>query len=69
MEQFKKERKLKVYEKIVRRECGGWYTGSTYKTVPEIRLQGEWLDKLGFEPRTRVKVECEKGKIVITLND
>lgn len=69
MEQFKRERKLKVYEKIVRRERGGWYMGSTYKSVPEIRLQGEWLDKLGFEPRTQVKVECEKGKIVITLND
>lgn len=64
MEQFKKERKLKVYE-TTNVYQGSWHTSTKYKRVPQIRLQGLWLEQLGFEPGTELKVECEGGRIVI----
>ena len=46
------------------------YQTSTYKmiTVPEIRLTGKWLDKLGFKEGQMVNVEQKKNKITITLD-
>lgn len=63
MEQFKKERKMKVYEatRVVQNTC----YSSKYERVPQIRLQGLWLERLGFEPGTELKVECEEGKLII----
>lgn len=59
-------RKLKVYEATERRKGGGWYSGGSYKTVPQIRLQGVWLEKLGYEPGAELRVECKEGKIIIS---
>lgn len=61
---FKKERKMKVYEAITVSR-GKWWNSTKYTTVPQIRLQGLWLEQLGFEPGTTIKVECEQGKIVV----
>ncbi|RHL85815.1 type I addiction module toxin, SymE family [Dorea formicigenerans] len=37
-----------------------------YKSVPQIRLQGAWLENnCGFEPGTNIKVLCEEGRLVI----
>ena len=47
---FKKDRALTVYEAS---------SGSDYKPVPQIRLQGEWLNELGFEPGEKLNVHCE----------
>lgn len=44
---FKKFRDLKVYQK---------YTQS--EVVPEIRLQGKWLQALEFAPGTPITVTC-----------
>ena len=55
----KEDRKLKVYET----------SGYKYKTTSQIRLQGEWLRELGFEPGTPIKVACEGGRLVITRDE
>lgn len=63
MAAFKKERNMKVYEAT--RVVQNTYYSSKYERVPQIRLQGLWLEQLGFEPGAEIKVECEEGKIVI----
>lgn len=55
----KEDRRLKVYET----------SGYKYKTTSQIRLQGEWLRELGFEPGTPIKVACEGGRLVITRDE
>lgn len=66
MAAFKKERRMKVYEATMVSR-GKWWNSTKYTTVPQIRLQGLWLEKdCGFEPGTTIKVECEDGRLVIT---
>lgn len=55
---FKKFRDLKVYEKYM--QC---------EVVPEIRLQGKWLQELEFAPGTPITVTCDGGRLVITKRD
>jgi toxic protein SymE len=57
-----KIRRLTVYTKFRER---------TYDntTVPEIRLEGRWLEKVGFYKGQRVKIEQEQGRLIITLDD
>lgn len=40
-----------------------------YKPVAQIRLQGKWLEELGFVPGTPVNISCENGKLIITTTD
>lgn len=49
------ERHLKVYEG----------SDKDYKPVSQIRLQGKWLESLGFEPGTPFTVKCEAGKLTL----
>ena len=39
--------------------------GSRKAGTPGIRIQGQWLQELGFKVRDPVLVQCEDGKIVI----
>ena len=55
---FKKFRDLKVYQKYMQQEI-----------VPEIRLQGKWLQELEFAPGTPITVTCDGGRLVITKRD
>lgn len=57
---YKRNRKVKVYEAT---------TGTNYKKVPQIRLQGEWLKELSFEPGVELNIECEGGRLIITRLD
>jgi len=59
MSQF---RKLKIYQKHQSRE---W----KYITVPEIRLEGKWLEQLGFEIGKEIEIKQQKNKLTITLID
>ena len=34
--------------------------------VPWFKLSGRWLEDAGFEPRQRLKIEVQFGKLVIT---
>jgi toxic protein SymE len=53
-------RKLKILSKGQRRTYGN------YVHVPEIKLEGKWLEKLGFELGGEVMVKQQKGKLTIT---
>lgn len=57
---MKNLRKLKIHSKYQKR---------TYKdiTIPEIRLEGKWLEKLGFEKNQTIIVEEMKNKLIITV--
>jgi len=55
---FKKYRDMKVYERF-----------TTKEVVPEIRLQGKWLQELDFVPGTPITVKCDGGRLVITRKD
>lgn len=62
-------RNLKVYEASESRKGNSWYGGGSYKAVPQIRLQGAWLEKIDFKPGSKIKVECQSKKIIIELID
>ena len=61
-------RKLKIVSKGQRRTYGN------YVHVPEIKLEGKWLEKLGFElggevmvkQQTCAELSRSKGKLTIT---
>jgi len=55
-------RKLKIYQKHQPRE---W----KYITVPEIRLEGKWLEQLGFEIGKEIEIKQQKNKLTIKLID
>lgn len=37
-------------------------------TIPEIRLEGKWLDRLGFKEGQTVNIEEKKNKLTITID-
>jgi toxic protein SymE len=37
------------------------------KRVPYIRLSGPWLENLGFQSGQKVKVQEQRGRLVIQL--
>ncbi|MHA4742475.1 SymE family type I addiction module toxin [Dyadobacter sp. MSC1_007] len=54
-----KERRLKIYSKF--RQNAPWES----RYVPEIRLNGKWLEDLGFDYGESILVKCEANRIVI----
>ncbi len=54
-------RKLKIHGKF---RLLKW--GST--TVPAIRIEGKWLDELGFKQGQKVNIQLEANKLTITLD-
>lgn len=50
-----KSRKLTVYGA----------TGRAYQDTPQIRLQGQWLEAIGFSVGDKIQVVCEEKKIII----
>jgi len=56
-----KLRILKIYSKFRYRRWGNNYT------VPEIRLEGQWLEQLGFEQGNEVQIEQKNNKLIITV--
>ena len=62
---FKEKRELRVYKRMIRRY--GRHT--SYVVVPEIRLQGKWLEDYGFNISDNLLVECKEGKLIIRKKD
>jgi toxic protein SymE len=54
-------RKLKIHSKFRTRRWDN-------TTIPEIRLEGKWLDELGFKQGQIVIVEQEQNKLTITID-
>jgi toxic protein SymE len=42
--------------------------GYSRKPAPMLRIQGRWLQELGFNPGDPILVKCEDGKLIITLD-
>lgn len=57
---MEKLRKLKIYTKFRNR---------TYDntTIPEIRLEGKWLEKFGFKQGQQIVIQPETNKLTIML--
>lgn len=34
--------------------------------MPWIRLRGQWLEQVGFELQTKVRIQVRKGKLILT---
>jgi len=53
-------RKKKVYTK---------YRSRTHDNIriPEIRLEGKWLDKLGFKEGRQIVIQQEPNKLTIMI--
>ena len=57
MKQF---RKLKIHSKYRTRRWDNI-------TIPEIRLEGRWLEELGFKEGEHIQIEQQQDKLTITL--
>ena len=44
------------------------FSGYGYKTAPMLRIQGLWLEELGFNVGEPILVKCEEGKLIITVD-
>ena len=44
------------------------FSGYGYKTAPMLRIQGLWLEELGFNVGEPILVKCEDGKLIITVD-
>lgn len=53
---------LQIYTKFLVR------TSDTI-SVPEIRLKGKWLEKLGFVKGADISIQQETNKLIITLDE
>ena len=47
---------MKVYEQ----------SGYNYKSTMAVLLKGLWFKEFGFSEGTRIQVQCEDGKLIIT---
>lgn len=36
------------------------------KTIPKIRLEGQWLQALGFCVGGKIRLDCKENRIIIT---
>lgn len=53
-------RKLKIHTKYRTRKYDE-------TKIPEIRLEGKWLEALGFKQGQTVKIKQQKNKLTITV--
>lgn len=58
---MKKTRKLKIHSKFREREYDRII-------IPEIRLEGKWLENLSFTGGNEVVIHQQKNKLVITID-
>lgn len=53
------ERRLTVY----------YGRGSNNKMPPQILLQGQWLERMGFAAGDKITVKCQTGQLIITKDE
>ena len=69
---------LELHIKTYRRYCYGrkkeyrdLTVGDIYrngKSIPMLRVSGLWLEELGFKSGDFVRIKCEDGQLIISLN-
>ena len=60
------QRQLTISYKTEFRRSKKKYLESGYITVPALTLKGKWMEEMGFEVGTKVRVDCQKGLLVIS---
>lgn len=62
-----KNRKLKVYQTSYEVYNPHGYNVHSRKNVciPQIRLQGKWLEECGFDIGSKCEVVCKDGRLTI----
>ena len=56
----------------VRKEFRNLTVGDVYrngKSVPMLRVSGLWLEELGFKTGNFVRIKCEDGQLIISMNE
>lgn len=56
----------------VRKEYRDLTVGDIYrngKSVPMLRISGLWLEELGLKTGDFVRIKCEDGQLIISLNE
>ncbi len=53
---IRKNRKMTVYKT----------TGVGYRHIPQIKMQGGWLEEAGFSIGDHIQIICQKNKLIIT---
>lgn len=41
-------------------------TGVGYRHIPQIKMQGGWLEEAGFSIGDHIQIICQKNKLIIT---
>ena len=44
-------------------------TGAGYQHIPQIKMQGGWLEDAGFSIGDHIQIKCQKNRLVITKSD
>lgn len=57
-------RKRKDYRELTVSSVSGYGC----KMAPMLRMQGQWLEELGFKIGNPILVKCEDGRLVVTLD-
>ncbi len=57
-------RKRKDYRELTVSSVSGY--GS--RIAPMLRIQGQWLEELGFKIGDPILVKCEDGRLIVTLD-
>ena len=61
-----------TFTRAVRKEYRDLTVGDIYrngKSVPMLRVSGLWLEELGFKTGDFVRIKCEDGQLIISLNE
>lgn len=43
--------------------------GAFKEAPPQILLQGRWLERAGFNAGDKITVNCQQGRLIITMNE
>lgn len=43
--------------------------GSFKEALPQILLQGKWLERAGYNAGDKITVDCQQGRLVITKDE
>ena len=61
------KRRLKVSNKLIIHQRAWVKEDSIYDYVPQIKLEGQWLKRSGFEGGQYVVISSENGKLIIEI--
>ena len=42
-------------------------SGNKYNDTPTIMMKGKWLEKFGFKGGQKYNVDCQNGKLIISI--